>query len=225
MSVTDLSPDVLIRTRTSLHGVAEHVLAAAARAATGSIRLYVRDGALSTPDLDADGSRLELREGRLLRRPTGPEVPLGGTFGDLARGVGAELGLSDPPYHLATHVEAADVVDVDQSATATLLEAWRTGDEALRRLDPASTPVLWPEHFDVGITRDAVNYGVSPGDGYEPWPYAYVGPHDPLAGDFWNAPFGAARRLADLDGPDAVLAFFREGQARASRPADDAARP
>jgi hypothetical protein len=25
--------------------------------------------------------------------------------------------------------------------------------------------VLWPEHFDVGITAGAINYGASPGDG------------------------------------------------------------
>ena len=28
-----------------------------------------------------------------------------------------------------------------------------------------SSPILWPEHFDVGITLDQVNYGLSPGDG------------------------------------------------------------
>ena len=41
------------------------------------------------------------------------------------------------------------------------------------------TPVLWPEHFDVGITLDKVNYGVSPGDDDIPEPYAYVGPWTP----------------------------------------------
>ena len=36
--------------------------------------------------------------------------------------------------------------------------------------------VLWPEHFDVGIDANEVNYGVSPGDASCPEPYAYVGP-------------------------------------------------
>jgi hypothetical protein len=37
-------------------------------------------------------------------------------------------------------------------------------------------PVLWPEHFDIGITIDAVNYGASRGDDHIAEPYAYVGP-------------------------------------------------
>lgn len=216
MSVTDVSVDSLIRTRTSLHGLAEHVLTVAARAATGSIRLYVRDGALSTPDLDAAGARLELRENGLIRMPAGPRVELSGTYGELAGAVGVPFGLTEAPYEIATHAREDDVVDVDPAAAALLLDSWRTGDAALRRFAPDAGPVVWPEHFDVAITVDEVNYGVSPGDGYEPWPYAYVGPHLPRTGDFWNAPFGAARRLAELDGPDAVLDFLRRGAAEAS---------
>ena len=41
-----------------------------------------------------------------------------------------------------------------------------------------SAAVLWPEHFDLGITAGAVNYGTSPGDGYCPVPYLYASPHD-----------------------------------------------
>jgi hypothetical protein len=73
--------------------------------------------------------------------------------------------------------------------------------------------VLWPEHFDLGVTVAEVNYGVSPGDSFLEVPYAYVGPWslDDVQGDFWNAPFGAARPvagLADLGG------FFAEGAAQ-----------
>ena len=55
--------------------------------------------------------------------------------------------------------------------------------------------VLWPEHFDLGITVDQVNYGVSPGDADIGVPYAYVGPWttSDLTGAFWNTSFGAAR--------------------------------
>ena len=64
--------------------------------------------------------------------------------------------------------------------------------------------MLWPEHFDIAIRVDDVNYGVSPGDDYLNEPYAYVGV-DPVPDDeFWNAPFGAARPLADLVGVEAV---------------------
>ena len=55
--------------------------------------------------------------------------------------------------------------------------------------------MLWPEHFDVAVTEDEVNYGVSPGDDFHPLPYAYVGPWTSRIGVFWNAPFGAFATL------------------------------
>ncbi|OLP58852.1 hypothetical protein BJM39_25905 [Salmonella enterica subsp. enterica serovar Javiana] len=73
--------------------------------------------------------------------------------------------------------------------------------------------MLWPEHFDIAVTLDRVNYGVSPGDETIASPYAYVGPWDRADGEFWNAPFGAARTLRELGSADAVLAFFRQGLA------------
>jgi hypothetical protein len=79
---------------------------------------------------------------------------------------------------------------------------------------PRPAPILWPEHFDVGIRTENTNYGVSPGDAYLAEPYAYLTPPTPRTGPFWNAPFGAARpmrELGDAD-PEAVLAFFREGR-------------
>jgi hypothetical protein len=95
--------------------------------------------------------------------------------------------------------------------------AWfARGDDALRWLAPGVEPVVWPEHFDVAVTLDEVNYGVSPGDGYLDEPYAYVGPHTSRAGAFWNAPFGAARPAAELDG-DALRAFFADGRRQVSR--------
>jgi hypothetical protein len=76
--------------------------------------------------------------------------------------------------------------------------------------------VLWPEHFDVSILVDDINFGVSPGDGFSAEPYAYVGVTSPPAGDrFWNAPFGAAAPLRDLSGAPAVSGFFTEGRERA----------
>jgi len=71
--------------------------------------------------------------------------------------------------------------------------------------------VLWPEHFDLAITVDEVNYGVSPGDAAHPQPYAYVGPWTPRTGEFWNAPFGALRPHTDIPTADALAAWFAEG--------------
>jgi hypothetical protein len=98
---------------------------------------------------------------------------------------------------------------------ATVLGALAVGDAALRRFAPDETPVLWPEHFDVGISLDEVNYGVSTGDAGIPEPYAYVGPWTPREGDFWNVSFGAARPLSALGDATAVAAFFAEGRAAA----------
>jgi hypothetical protein len=81
----------------------------------------------------------------------------------------------------------------------------------LRAFAPQEQPVLWPEHFDLSITVDEVNYGVSPGDAAIPAPYAYIGPWQLPAGEFWNAAFGAARDLEELGSTDAVAAFYAEG--------------
>jgi hypothetical protein len=78
--------------------------------------------------------------------------------------------------------------------------------------------VLWPEHFDVGITAGAINYGASPGDDHIADPYLYVGPHDgrpPGDPAFWNAPFGAARTFRQIGTVAEAAAFFRDGRARA----------
>ena len=91
-----------------------------------------------------------------------------------------------------------------------LADALTAGDAALRAMAPDEVPVLWPEHFDVGISVDEVNYGVSPGDSYLATPYAYVGPWAARTGDFWNAPFGAALAVEGRDA-DALAAFFARG--------------
>lgn len=59
-----------------------------------------------------------------------------------------------------------------------------------------------------------------PGDASIGEPYAYVGPHAQRFGAFWNQPFGAARTVAELGDVPEVLAFFREGMARAADPAE-----
>ena len=72
--------------------------------------------------------------------------------------VGAPAGLYDD----GSGAEPGDQIDVDASAAAYLAECLALGDAALRRVEPAETPVLWPEHFDLGITADEINYGCLP---------------------------------------------------------------
>ena len=207
----------LSRTRRALHGVAELVLAGPQYAENREIRLRVTPGGfgtVATPDLRVDGLELVSEVAR---------VPLAGTFGGLAEAVGVQARALRDVYADGPEVGLDDTVWVDPGAAALILDAFAAGDAAMRALAPDEQPVLWPEHFDVGISLAEVNYGVSPGDARIPEPYAYVGPWTLRDGDFWNQPFGAARRMAEAIDVQAVVAFFREGARRAS--ADPPAAP
>ena len=218
----------LVATRRAVHGLAEHVLAAEQRRTNRSIKLAVTPTGLRTAKLP-EGSGFALRGATLYRESDGLAVPLAGPIGAVAAAAGIEFGLPEPSYTPASQVGPGDPADVDPAALELLVEAWRYGDEALRRLAaghgdagdapaPALVPIVWPEHLDVSITLDEVNYGVSPGDAQNPRPYAYVGPHRPHSGPFWNAPFGArALVVEELASADAVLQFFERGRAETSQ--------
>jgi hypothetical protein len=197
-------------TRRALHAVAELVLAGPQHRASGTIRLRVTANGFATvadPALTVTATEL--------LTPVGPLELLGATCAALAKAFGAEAG---PPVGLfKDHAELGpdEPLHVDADEASALFSALRRGDAALRRLARDQTPVLWPDHFDVGIQLDEVNYGVSPGDHYVDEPYAYVGPWTPRTGEFWNAPFGAARPLRALPG-DALDHFLAEGRALAA---------
>jgi len=200
----------LSRTRASLHGVAELLLAAPQHAVSDTVRLRVVPGGIATvaePDLRVEGMELVTTRGR---------VPLEGTFAEVAAAAGVTARRLDDVYQDGGHATVDDRIELDPDQVAVLLGALAVGDEALRVFAPDASPVLWPEHFDVGITLDQVNYGVSPGDGYVDEPYAYVGPWARRSGAFWNQPFGAARPLSALGPVPAVVEFFREGADRAA---------
>ena len=203
--------DALATTRRALHGIAELVLAGPQHLVGDTVRLRVVPGGFATTV--GDDVRLigtTVRRGDVRVRVDGATP----------RGLAESLGLSarrlDDVYSDGSGVDVDETLRVDTVAAATLAAAWSAGDEALRRLEPDEEPVLWPEHFDVGISAGVVNYGVSPGDSGIATPYAYVGPWTPPPIDeFWDRAFGAARLVADLPDADAVLAFFEEGRRRA----------
>lgn len=202
---TDIDADTLATTRHSLHGVAELVVAGPQHRRFDTIRLLVVPGGFR-------GLHLPVRvEGTTLHFDGG-SVPLAGTYRSLAEAAGVDVGVAADLYTDVTGIDPDDEVVVDEAAAAYLADCWQRGDAALRLVAPDSSPILWPEHFDVGITVDQVNYGLSPGDGYHPSPYAYVGPWTQRTGDFWNAPFGAARPVEDLPDAAAVAGFFAEGR-------------
>jgi hypothetical protein len=204
-----MNPENLERTRRSLHGVAELVLAGPQYARSGSIRLRVTPGGFGTvsdPDLRVEGLELVTPSTRL---------PLDRTFADLARAAGVEPRALRDVYAEGPGVAVDDPIDVDPAAVPVILGAFARGDAAMRAFAPGQPPVIWPEHFDIGVTVDEVNYGVSPGDPHLDEPYAYVGPWSAREGAFWNTPFGAARSLRELPDVGALVMFFREGQAEA----------
>ena len=73
---------------------------------------------------------------------------------------------------------AEHLLSVDEAAAAEIAEAFRRGEEAMAAFAPEAERVLWPEHFDLGISLDQVNYGLSPGDSYLPRPLRIRRPVD-----------------------------------------------
>jgi len=218
--VTDTTGAHVDRTRTSLHGMAELLMAGPQYAASGTIRLRVVPGGIATvadPDLRLEADGLEGPKGR---------QPLRGSYAELGTAVGVTPRRLDDVYSDRSGVVPEDAIELDRDDLVSLLDALEVGDTALRSFAPGAEPVLWPEHLDVAITLDEVTFGLSPGDALLPTPYAYVGPWERRSGPFWDQPFGAARTLSGVAGVDGVAAFFREGAERAATDpwADEAAR-
>ncbi|MFI7587312.1 hypothetical protein ACIB24_09590 [Spongisporangium articulatum] len=203
----------VVRARQVLHALAEQLLAGPQHRTTGEIALAVTDGGFATTASPGGGlERLEVRAGGVHAEPGGREVPLGRPVRSLAAVLGVRPGIPVNLYLEHAELGPDDDLGADPAALSVVLGALSDGAAALRALAPDETPVLWPEHFDVGLSVDEVNYGVSPGDAGHDLPYAYVGPWTPRTGDFWNEPFGASRPLTQLAGVDGILAFFLEGR-------------
>jgi hypothetical protein len=198
-------------TRHSLHGAAELLVAGPRYAAGGSMRLRAgADGILAW-----DEPPVLLTAGTLVVGSR--QVPLdGSTYVEAGEAAGLVAHPLDDVYHDGPHVAPTDVIELDPDAAQVVVDSLARGNRGLRALVPSAEPVLWPEHFDVAISVDGVNYGVSPGDGFLDEPYAYVGPHEPRSGAFWNAPFGAVRALADVVDDESLVAFFDDGRRAAA---------
>jgi len=218
--------ETLTDTRRSLHAVAEQLLAGPQHRAIGSIRLRAEGDGFTTAEMPGDPSRLAVRSTTLMADRAGGQssVPLSGSIASLAAEIGVEPGPPIGVYDDGSGTDPSFLVIVDEEAAHEILRALSWGDAALRQFAAAHAtgtgapeePVLWPEHFDVAITLDEVNYGVSPGDAFIAEPYAYVGPWRQRQGSFWNQPFGAARPVRGLGNEPAVRAFFEEGRRAAA---------
>jgi hypothetical protein len=219
----DVLPERLVPTHDAWHQVAEHVLAAAQYAETERIDLRVVDGGFRTAAMLRGNRTISVIGTRLVVTDDAGErsSPLT-TVADAARLVGITAGLPGGVYPAATDLKPDAPLHVDAGSADVLAQWYGLADAALRHLamevGAEQEPILWPEHFDVGITAAAINYGGSPGDDHVRQPYLYVGPHagPPLRDDFWNSDFGAARARDHIGSIDDALAFFREGRRRAA---------
>lgn len=215
------SPESLVRTRESLHQVAEHVLAAARKRQTGHFTLRASPGGFCTPPLQdgrviaVDHTDITVTDAGVVHR-----APLT-TVRAAAALVGIMAGF--PTTHgWATPLEPDATLTVDPAAADTVAAWFALGQRALEVLvaeladEHPSDPSLFPEHFDLGVTVAEVNYGLSPGDDRIPEPYVYVAPFagPPAQDGYWNAPFGAHLTRARVATSDDALAFFREGHRR-----------
>ncbi len=220
----DRAPAHLAMTRAGWHRVAEHVLASALYQATGKIGLVPSPGGFRTPPFGADGrflavdgTELVVTGGDGTKRTPLTTIRAAAEFAGITPGASAEV------YQPATPLDLDEPLMIESGAARLLAEWYGLGAQAMSRLaaeipgDKPSAAVLWPEHFDLGMTAAAINYGASPGDDRVADPYLYVGPHDgPPPGDpaFWNVPFGAARTFRQIGTAAEAAAFFRDGRAR-----------
>lgn len=229
------STSTFTATRRSLHGVAELLLAGPSFREAERVRLTVEPHGFVTVDMDGPIRRLHLRGTDLVVDPGSDEggtegqhahhhIALAGTFAEVARTAGITAGAPEDLYTDHADVGIDDEIVLIPGDVQAIIDWFVTGDAALRTFArtfaregaTAPEPVLWPEHFDVALTIDEVNYGVSAGDDEIDEPYAYVGPWVHRSGAFWNKPFGAARTAVELGGDiDSLVEFYREGRAAA----------
>ena len=146
----------LVRTRHSLHLLAERVISPLREQVTGNeIALQVRPGGFGTPDLPQGGWAGVI----------GTEVVRVGPFGEERRAPITSLADAAVLVGLEGGVEDAHL-EVDPEAAARLASAWAIGEGALGALEgDGLEPVrLWPEHFDIATVEGAgaarANYGV-----------------------------------------------------------------
>jgi hypothetical protein len=230
-------------TRDELHRVAAHILGRRRHAVARRFGLRAAPGGFGTPAFGEEVEVVRVAGGTLVRE-RGSAVALmplpGATLSAIAAFVEVSL---DPGFRVGHDTPSLGDVDAPLAVGAEAALAlgawyefgWRVLDEALVSLPPAvdasarpKVVQLWPEHFDAGTDvawdpereNGRVNLGASPGDGFHPAPYLYVGPWGPeRPGDasYWNVPFGALLSHDDLrDTPDpaaAGLTFIRHGLA------------
>jgi hypothetical protein len=213
-----------VTSRLALHALAEHVVCVARHAAVGKIGLRATAGGFGTPHF-GDDRRVMVVGVEIAREQYGRmyATPIT-TLAAAGAWVEVAPGAPDEVFTPMTSHALDEPLTVHPDDAAMIAEWFASGDAVLaqwckaRDLDSPSLVQLWPEHFDLACdlgdeaTGTRANYGFSPGDSAILEPYAYVGPWETSrgGGEFWDQPWGASRRLADLgaDRRGAALEFF-----------------
>jgi hypothetical protein len=221
-------------TRVAWHALGEHVLAAARYAAEGRIGLQAVGGGFGTPTYQRDGKAEELqvvdRTLHVVQGSSTTEHTIT-TISAAAAAVGIEPGAPAHVYTPVTSVDFDATLAIDDDA-ASALAAWfdlawsaleRFGASAPSDAD-ATSPTLWPEHFDAAIEvgSEALGqrgtFGASPGDDQHPHPYLYVTHWTDTPDDsYWNDTAFAGASLsydalaAEQDPSAAAVDFFTRG--------------
>ena len=233
-------PPGFAATRGALHRVAVHVMARRRHALVGRFGLRAAPGGIGSPAAGPDHEVLRTSGAWLVRERTGDAastelLDLGSAslveaagFAEVDLDAELSVGRDTPPVG-----DREAPLAVDDAAAVALGDwcafGWRALDLAAAGAGPSAAPSvvqLWPEHFDAGCDvgvggERRANLGASPGDGFHPEPYLYVGPwgdERPGDPDYWNAPFGAVVGHAALatagDPLAAAVAFLRNGLER-----------
>lgn len=206
----DVSQQEYTDARMQLHAVAEWLLAGPEHATSSTIRLEAVDGGIATvADPAISVTSAGLTYGDLI-------LPLRGTISELAAAAGLPGERPDVEYHDAVPGGLVTALTAPPAAYDAVLRVFTFAAEVLDEFS-SQTATLWPEHFDMGLREDDVNYGISPGDAGQPQPYAYVGPDTVDDNPFWNEPFGASLVIDPQDPECAarVRDFFEQGRAAA----------
>ena len=209
-------------TRTSLHAVAEHVLAPCRHAATGRIGLRFTYHGFGTPFFGSD-RQVRVEDGALVDGDRRHRLT---TLRAAADFLGMEAGAPTDVYTPTTPCDLDAPLDVDPAAARTLGDWYGLCARLLEQLraeaseaDAPARVQLWPEHFDLAVDLGAegrrANFGGSAGDDVHPEPYLYVGPWDtdglgPHV--YWNEPFGASLSYMEIVCGADPLGFLRQGR-------------
>jgi len=166
----------LAATRAGWHRVAEHMPAAALYRATGHTGLVRSPGGFRAPFfgtdarfLAVDGTELVVSGAAGTKRTPVITVRAAAEFAGVTPGAPAGVsGPAAPP--------GLDAPLIAPGAARLLAECYCLGAQPLSRFaaeipgDKPAGPVLWPAHFDAGMTAAAISHAASPGDDHRSVP-------------------------------------------------------